>query len=120
MINANNEKQLEVLQFQFDSGILSGTKVDTTNLQFMVLEKYLNIKGIFYHKGHFYDTRNHFNIVSLDRAVKMYNSGVVKLVDTLISKGIDPGVFLERVKMQGRSIKRGFKVGEHYVKFLTE
>lgn len=120
MIQFHNERHLEVLQLQFDSGIFDGVKVDTTQLQFLVLEKYLNYMGIFYSKGFFYDVRNNFNIVSLDRAVRMYNRGVLKLVDTLVERGIDPGVFLEKVKIQGRSVKRGFKVLEHYVKFITE
>lgn len=119
ILNETVEQWLENFQFQLDSGMIED-EVDTTELQLICLEKYLNAVGIFRSDGLYYDAVNKFEVVSLNRAVHIYNSNIKGFVDGVLNRGIDVGIFIAKVKIQGKSLKRGFQVQSHRVRFITE
>jgi coenzyme F420-reducing hydrogenase delta subunit len=95
-------------------------EVDTTELQLVCLEKYLNAVGIFRSNDLYYDAVNKFEIVSLNRAVYIYNSNIKEFINRALDRGIDVGIFIAKVKIQGKSLKKGFQVQSHRVRFITE
>jgi hypothetical protein len=119
ILNEAIEQWLESFQFQLDSGMIE-EEVDTTELQLVCLEKYLNAVGIFRSNDLYYDAVNKFEIVSLNRAVYIYNSNIKEFINRALDRGIDVGIFIAKVKIQGKSLKKGFQVQSHRVRFITE
>lgn len=111
------EEVLQAVQFKLDSGMVQEV-IDTESTQIAVLVKYLSSVGIITYKGLFYDACNNMEVVSLSRAVKMYNKGIKSFIKHHDVNNIESGVFLERIKLQGRSLRRGAVANCHKIKFI--
>lgn len=87
--------------------------IDTSFVQMMCLEKFANYQGYTVQNGLFVIDNPANRVMSLDGMVSLYNK-----VIAAISDHVKEHLFIERVYLAGRNLRKPVTVQKHQIKFL--